>query len=757
MPIPPSPTPSPTPTPTPTPTPIDFVTTEYFRSDGPSFHNAVSAWQKGATGQDITLAIIDTGIDTSNSEFSRRISTASADVAGNRGINPEDDHGTQVALIAAGARNNSGIVGIAYQATIQALRADTPGSCANASGEDGSCKFNDLDIANGVDRAVSAGARVINLSLGGPAPTTGLQEAIGRAASAGVAIIVAAGNDGASIDPAVDPDNPDPFAIGIRQAGAGHVIIAGSVNEEGLASTFSNRAGDQAASYLMALGEDICCVYEGSVIRLTSGVDGIKDVTVVNGTSFAAPQITGAVALLAQAFPNLTGAQIVDLLLTTARDAGVAGTDAVYGRGILDIQRAFQPQGTTTLAGTNVALPLTDISGTTGPAMGDSAQIAGLAKGQLGAIILDGYSRVFEVNLARSLRSAPQEQRLAAALGGKVRHAATNAGRTNLSFSINARGRTYDWAQPLRMSAEDASNTRILAATVTSHLAPGKIFSFAYRQSADRLAAQLQSRRQPAFLIATTPNADNSPRTDNSTWAFGDRQMVGRTGLTLSGEHGRGPSPLSQSDAEATMRSDLTSVTKAGIALDRLFGQIATVIGLGWLREDCTVLGARFSEALGGGGATSFFLDARGDWEFAQGWSLGIAGRLGHTSPDSSAIITRRSGMVSTAWAVDLERTGISSPNSALALRLSQPLRVERGGLTLRLPVEYDYASKSALFSDRSLSLTPRGRELMSELAWHGPLWDGDLRASLFWRQEPGHYADLPDDHGVGLRWAKEF
>ena len=77
----------------------------------------------------------------------------------------------------------------------------------------------------------------------------------------------------------------------------------------------------------------------------------------------AAPQVAGAVALLAQAFHNLSGAQIVNLLLSSARDAGDAGTDPVYGRGILDIGRAFAPQGSTALAGTSVAVPLADIAG----------------------------------------------------------------------------------------------------------------------------------------------------------------------------------------------------------------------------------------------------------------------------------------------------------------------------------------------------------------------------------------------------------
>jgi subtilisin family serine protease len=117
----------------------------------------------GATGKGVAIGIVDSGLDTSNPEFAGRISSASADVAGARGVDGEDSHGTIVALVAAAGRNGSGVMGIAYEATVMGLRADTPGSCATADG----CTFGDVAIAAGIDRAVTNGAKVINLSLGG--------------------------------------------------------------------------------------------------------------------------------------------------------------------------------------------------------------------------------------------------------------------------------------------------------------------------------------------------------------------------------------------------------------------------------------------------------------------------------------------------------------------------------------------------------------------------------------------------------------
>jgi len=91
--------------------------------------------------------------------------------------------------------------GVAFDATIVVERADDPGSCAT---EDG-CAFFDDAIAAGIDAARVAGAKVINLSLGGSSPSPVLLGALQRAVNAGIVIVIAAGNDGTA--------NPDPFAL----------------------------------------------------------------------------------------------------------------------------------------------------------------------------------------------------------------------------------------------------------------------------------------------------------------------------------------------------------------------------------------------------------------------------------------------------------------------------------------------------------------------------------------------------------------
>lgn len=729
----PAPAPAPGPAPTPTPTPsATFNTPEFRQSDGPAFHDAIPAWQVGATGRGVTIGIVDTGIDTTNPEFAGRISPASADVAGSRSVDDIDGHGTMVALVAAAARNNIGIVGVAFDATIMALRADTVGSCGTIDG----CSFFDTNIA-----------------LGGEAPQQRLKDAIARAAAADVVVIVAAGND-ANDPAAVAPDNPNPFAVGLRQSGNGNVIIAGSVDASSAISDFSNRAGSERDWYLLGLGEEVCCVYENGQLK-TEVRNGQSFVFVVSGTSFSAPQIAGAAALLRQAFPNLTAAQTVDLLLRTARDAGAAGTDTVFGRGILDIAAAFAPQGTLSVDGGSQRVALADVGMVTSSAMGD----AGASAGALQAVMLDSYSRAYRVNLAQNLRGAHVSPKLARSLIAPLRQASGGNANLALAFSVDAsrQAQSLPWSGQLRLGPQDSQSAEVLAAQVVARLSPTTRLAFGYSQGADGLVSQVQGASRPAFLVAGSP-ADDSGFAKDADFAFALRRAVGRMGLTVSGESGSALSGATMREITLiSNRQRQEAYTRLGIAIDRRWGPADVSLGASWLAEDRTVLGARLHEAFGSKGADSLFLDAQAGWNFRPGWRLGAAWRQGYTRARISGILAPGSRLVSNGWSFDLTRAAILQSGDSLALRISQPLRVQSGGLNFDLPVAYSYETLQSTRGIRRLTLAPRGREISTELAWRGALLGGSASASLFYRKDPGHYSGLPDDKGIGLSWNTRF
>ncbi|MEZ5710183.1 MAG: S8 family peptidase [Blastomonas sp.] len=728
---PPAPAPTPAPAPAPTPAPSAFDTSEYRRSDGAVYHGAITAWEDGATGNGVTIGIIDSGIDTDSPEFAGRIHPQSADLDGARGLEDEGGHGTAVAQVAAAARNGTGVLGIAFDASLLVLRADAPGSCASSDG----CAYSNRAIAAGLDRAVTAGARVVNLSLGGSPPNLALRQAIDRATNAGVIVVVSAGNEAA-----IDRDNPDPLAIGLADNGNGLVIIAGSVNDQGQISDFSGRAGIKADSYLAALGERVCCEYRDGVLFVDNG----GFVTLFNGTSFSAPQIAGAAALLAQAFPNLTGAEIVQLLFSSARDAGDPGDDAIYGQGILDIERAFAPQGSMSLAGTGQAMAAGDVLGTLSGAMGD-----GGSQGPLGIVLLDGYKRAYRTDLGGLIaRSAPRHD-LARALASDSRAASARLGGLALAYSIAPDAGGSGVLHPLSPTRFDDGQARLLAGHAMTRLARDTLFAFSLGEGVTALQSRLAGDADPAFLIAR-PAARNFGFDARPEMALALDQRLGGISVTVGAEQGDVWTPRQYGLADGDLPARYRMLSLAGSVP---LGGADLMMRASMLDERASILGARFDPVLtGAGGATSLFADARIGLPLPSGWSASVAWRQGFTRMKGNDGLLRSSG-----FALDLSRRGIWMRDDQFGLRFAQPLRVSHGALSLSLPTGYDYASETARFTMERFSLAPSGRELAAEIVYARSLLGGELQANGWYRREPGHVAAMPADMGAAIRFRLGF
>jgi len=647
------------------------------------------------------------------------------------------------------------VLGIAFDAQILALRADEVGSCSGDTPGDASlnCVFADREIARGIDFAINSGATVINISLGGGNASQSVINAVGRAASAGVVIVVSAGNGGDGSDPDIDPNQPDPFATDLLAAGDGNVIIVGSIDEDGVMSDFSNRAGLDAAGYLNARGEGICCVYdEGEVFVET--VNGTDFVTLFSGTSFAAPQVSGAVALLKQAFPNLTGQEIVEILLDSAQDAGESGLDEVYGAGILDIAAAFAPSGTTQIAGTRSRIALGDTVAVASAAMGDA-----LSGASLSAVVTDKYDRAYTYELGRNTRNPSQVQRLRGAVQqtGLSRSSVNEAISMAFTIGEGARGGGLNWADQLRLTREDAQQARVLAARVAARIAPDLQLGFALAQGTGGLVGHLQGASRPAFRIAPQADRDNG-FLESGDFAVAARKAIGAWGVTLSAEHGHAWLGVDNAQPRfLTGVRERSPVSSFAIGLDNTFDGWQTNLSLAWMAEQSTVLGGHFHESLGIAGSDSLFFDASFRKDFDGAWQIGAAMRQGITRPRGNQLIGQGSQIDSQSWSIDVTKWGWLSSQDSLGFRLSQPLRVSGGGLNFELPTAYDYATESAVFGTQVLSLSPEGRELMSELAWNSPLGIGWGGLSAFHRRQPGHFVDAPDDIGAIISFGASF
>lgn len=688
--------------------------------------DAITAYKAGATGAGITVGIVDSGIDIQSSEFTGRIHTASRDVVSTRGIDDTSGHGTSVAGVIGAARNNAEILGVAFDSTLLVLRTDDPASCSGTNG----CSHRDTDIAAAVDVAIANNARVINLSLGGDTPNSVLRDAFSRATAQGIVIVISAGNDA----------NPDPngFALIATDAAIARdqIIIAGSHDATGAISSFSNEAGS---------GQDFYLVSRGEAVR---SFDHTGTPFLFSGTSYSAPQISGAVALLAQAFPNLTGSQIVDLLFASAIDRGATGTDAVYGRGQLSLTNAFAPQGATALAGSKTPVSL-GTNGTLGGPLGDGAE---LGQGFGGAIILDGYSRAYALDLARTLNLAPRPSGLAARLSGHQSSTGFARGGTSVAVTIerSPTGPSEARIAAMRLSSEDAVQARATAMTVVRTLGRDSAVAFGFGRGSNGLSAQIAGESGPAFLIAEEGDALTAIE-HRAGAAFALGHQAGRLGLSLSAEQGDVLAPVGR-------RWDRHGYGLVRTGAAGRFGLLTVRGGLALLNESDTFLGSSFGPAFGIAGAETLFLDVGGSLELGDRWTLAIAAREGRSRAHlAGGLVSAASGIRSRALSADLSATHVLAPGDRFGLRIAQPLRVDRGALSARLPDSYDYATGQAGFATRTVGLAPKGRELAVEAAYTTGFGPGSLSANAYWRREPGHVATAPNDLGLAVRFGLAF
>lgn len=255
-------------------------------------------------GRGTTIAILDTGVAADATFGQGRLRALDIGLGTTPGTGGEDGHGTAVAALAAGLLSDA--AGVAPAANLLSIRV------TDASGTS-----DIFTLAQGIVAAVDAGAKVVNVSLGGYATNATLSAAIGYATERGALIVAAAGNDQAAqlAWPAADA----------------RVISVGAIDAAEQQVTFSNS------------GEQLQLTAPGYGVQ-TAWLNGQR--AYVDGTSAAAPLVAGAIAAVISQNPTLTPQQAAALLVKTASDGGAPGADPAFGNGILNLGWAMNSSNT---------------------------------------------------------------------------------------------------------------------------------------------------------------------------------------------------------------------------------------------------------------------------------------------------------------------------------------------------------------------------------------------------------------------------
>jgi subtilisin family serine protease len=362
--------------------------------------HAFDFWTEPPALPSVKVAIVDSGIDLTHPDLAGRVLTARSFVGGSAA--DTQGHGTFVAGETAAAANNSqGIAGIALPAQLLVAKVVRADGTISLEGE-----------AKAIRWAADEGARVINLSLGGlrdprhPSRDTYSPleaAAVDYATSKGALVIAAVGNSDQA------PVSPWPFAS--YPAALPHVVGVSSLGRDGSVSSFSDR--DAIFNDIAAPGEDMFSTLPRALTRdnawcVDQGYSdcGPNDFRHAEGTSFAAPQVTAAAALLFAQNPSLRANQVSTILERSADDlnssTGCSGCptsrDSLSGWGRLDVAAALTALTKTPVPPADRFEPNDDVGAQT-------ARLTG-ARGRLAATVdyWDDQSDIYPVDLAGGTR-----------------------------------------------------------------------------------------------------------------------------------------------------------------------------------------------------------------------------------------------------------------------------------------------------------------------------------------------------------------
>ncbi len=337
---------------------------EYDDLYGVKLISCPEAWDT-ATGEGVTVAVVDTGIDNTHPDIAENIWTNTKEIA-NNGIdddnngyiddiwgwnfvssnnNPIDDegHGTHVAgTIAATGNNGIGVVGVAPGAKVMAVKG------LNKEG-----KGADFALVNAILYAADNGADVINCSFGGKGYVNVYEDAINYANGLGVVVVVAAGND------SDDVRNYSP-------AGVENAITVAATDSNDEKAYFTNWGSGVDVS---APGVDILSLNASGT---TKGFKVGDKYTRLSGTSMAAPHVAGVAALITSCHPEFSSDQVSMVIQASTIDVNYPGFDYYTGYGRIDASQALKK---------NSCLDANIISPVQGSSAMDVVTVTGSAKG----------------------------------------------------------------------------------------------------------------------------------------------------------------------------------------------------------------------------------------------------------------------------------------------------------------------------------------------------------------------------------------
>ena len=759
----------------------EFETDEYDAMGALAMINASSAYARGATGAGIAVGVIDSGVYEEHIEFSQgsgdKVEYAGSDYSSG---NPRSDdaigHGTLVAGVIGANKDGSDLSnelnmhGVAFDASILAYEIPLgSGSGPYDPLDVEQINFSDDNYFANRFTTMADQVDIINLSFGFSGVVTSytatqVESAFGltiealaqqnKSRSQRSIFVFSAGNAWNDIDDegnTVDADSPElmPGLPYLFPELKDHMLAVAAVDDSGEIAFYSNRCG-VAADYCLVAPGGGDGNNNGSVEiheRIWGPTPPEPDAEVgahyyggAIGTSFAAPVVSGSLALLKQMFPTVGNHELAARLLTTADKTGIYSDSSIYGQGLLDLDAATRPVGALAVASeSSLNSGLSDISAssvtTSGAGLGNSL-VAALRGHNMALFDQQGFPFYRDasllVNQVQSPSAVNRMQHREQQLG--------NGARLQLGKSINSLNSQGQQLRPdylalqFGSASEQYSNSKqSLNRFVGINANPGWFFGV----YADGLVAPDHNSDDSSFAAPWLSFARNGLSSGGAVDLRRGKLRIGMFEGSMfdnSGLDGPGVSGQLSPDPELNSHGSLLeySLWSPGISLN---------FQRGYINEDESLLGATLGQNLGQlkNSATDFY-GLNGHVQLNHNWQGVFAVYLGTTESglEESGLLNLDKSLNSNAWTLGLNSSPNWQTDDRLSISLHQPLRIQSGHGSLKLATGRT-VDRQVTYETVSFDLQPQGREQQLELLYQFKWGKINTATRIEYRRHPNH------------------
>jgi subtilisin family serine protease len=754
----------------------EFETEEYAGMGALDMINASSAYARGATGEGVTVGVIDSGVYEEHAEFSRgsgdKVTYAGSDYSIDT---PRTDealgHGTIVAGVIAANRDNNNfgsgfkMHGVAFDASINAYEIPL----GSGGGPYEPLDVDDINFSTDNYFAsrfttMANQSEIINMSFGFSGVITSYTAPqIESAFSASIdalkqlnknrgdrsIFVIAAGNAWNDFDEfgnVVDASSPEllPGLPYLFPELKDHVLAVAAVDSSGEISFFSNRCGAASDFCLSAPGGgdanndgefDNDEIIWGPSPPPADGEPENDYYAGTLGTSFAAPLVSGSLALLKQLFPTVGNHELVNRLLVTADKTGIYSDSSIYGQGLLDLDTATRPVGSTAVAsGASLDSNLVSLSessiSTFGGALGNSLQ-SGLSRHNMAVFDELGF---------------PFIQSASALIG--------NSPTLSKASTLSHRTEQLEAGTRIQVGAAidhwQRDNSGFYSDNPSDQIQPDYFALQAHNSDGSERFAGINAN--PGWFFGVYADSFVSPATTNDDSSFAAPWLrFARNGWSSGGAIALGDGKLRMGVFEGTAswnRFQPVSEHRGNGAIMEFSLPTKTFFGLniqsGFVNERDTFLGTELGSALGQlENSETYFAGINGHLQIRDNWQGLFALYSGTTDSGleqglDDNLLDIGDSITSSSWSLGLSGHSLWQHNDQLSIYLAQPLRIERGQASLQL-ASGRTVDRQVIYQTVAIDLQPQGREQQLEMNYQFAWGRATASARAEYIHQPNH------------------